>query len=239
MRVIWPFAFGFIHPWFVLLPSFLLDSIDWNALVLSFGWQPYIYLRADKLMDLVFYVCGFAFFATFWRELWYAPWLACVAAHRIAGQLIFFATKWEDIFVFFPNLFDPLLFVYGLLDVYRLEAWLRRRTWAQWALLVVVAVGKVVQEVRMHWNKPQDAVFNPMPQQLSDNCTDFTVDAYTNMFVTLLWGTVLACFLAAHAGAFAWPGFVARTVARDAFGRYVRLTTHPAIAAERAELESR
>ena len=89
LRLLWVFAFAFIHPFFALLGSLLPDTIDADAL---WYWAPLghaFYEQSDKLVDAVHLVGGAAFCGAFWHELWYAPWLFVCALFRLVGNVVF------------------------------------------------------------------------------------------------------------------------------------------------------
>lgn len=95
----YPFAAGWAN--------FVLDSIDGDILVPAGLHEP-TYQLVDKLADYVTYI-----FIAIWG--WRTPIKKAVVATfllRTIGQMLFFATRNELAFFFFPNLLEPLFLTY-------------------------------------------------------------------------------------------------------------------------------
>jgi hypothetical protein len=137
-------ALKFVVP--VLLPripfaagwtNFILDALDGDLLV-PLGLVKPAYEVVDKAADWVTYVF---MVAAAWRGRWpIRRWLAALFVLRSVGQLLFFATGDERVFLLFPNFLEPIFLVYAsalFLKQAEGHAWYLRHRAAIWALVVL------------------------------------------------------------------------------------------------------
>lgn len=211
IRVVWCFSFFFIHPFFALVGSISPDMLDASAL---WHWRPLdhaLYEQSDKIVDSLHLLAGAAFFWRFRAALWYGRWLVAFALFRLVGHAIFlFAWPDERVLIVFPNVFDTLLFLFGLLDVARRDGALRRSRAAQCAAAAAVTLLTVGRELAMHLFFAWDARKYAAPGALGCG-PDIGKE---------MWATLLACALCAYAGATTWPAFDEARVARNRLGAY-------------------
>lgn len=210
VRLLWCLSFFFIHPLFALVGSISPDLLDASGL---WYWMPLnhaFYEQSDKVVDALHLLAGAVFFWRFRGVLWYARWMVGFAVFRIVGNVLFLAVRADErLFIVFPNVFDTLLLVFGLLDVARVARRVRCSLPAQVAIVALVSALTIGRELVMHlffaWDGAKYAV-------VGAGCgPDIGKE---------IWGTLLACVLCAYAGATTWPDFAPGAVARTRFGAY-------------------
>lgn len=99
--------------WFPFLAgwaNFVLDTIDGDILI-PLGLEDYNYQTIDKLADYFTYVF---MLIVGWRWQIHKE-IKITFAIRTVGQLLFFLTRDELMFFFFPNLLEPLFLIYATL----------------------------------------------------------------------------------------------------------------------------
>lgn len=98
--------FPFIGVW----GNYLLDVIDGDIL-LSLGMSDTLYQTVDKSADLLSYVF-MLILGLRWRI---RKTTIILFIYRLIGQVLFFVTRDELMFVFFQNFLEPLMMIYTLL----------------------------------------------------------------------------------------------------------------------------
>lgn len=99
--------------WFPFLAgwaNFVLDTVDGDILI-PLGLEDYNYQTIDKLADYVTYI--FMLFAG-WKWQIHKE-IKITFALRSIGQVLFFLTRDEMMFFYFPNLLEPLFLIYATL----------------------------------------------------------------------------------------------------------------------------
>jgi len=105
--LIWfPFAAGWAN--------FVLDTIDGDILI-PLGLEDYNYQTIDKLADYVTYI--FMLIVGWKWEI--HKEIKITFALRTVGQILFFLTRDELMFFFFPNLLEPLFLIYATLLLFK------------------------------------------------------------------------------------------------------------------------
>lgn len=122
-----PFAAGWAN--------FVLDTGDGDLLI-PWGLDDGTYQLIDKSADWVTYV-GMVIAARKWQI---RRTVFALFAMRTVGQLLFFITRAEIVFFFFPNFLEPLFLIYATIRHFKKERvadiYLRHRV-AIWVFVVV------------------------------------------------------------------------------------------------------
>jgi len=103
--------------WFPFLAgwgNFLLDTIDGDILI-PLGLEDYNYQTIDKLADYVTYIF---MLIVGWKWEIHRE-IKITFALRSVGQLLFFLTRDELMFFFFPNFLEPLFLIYATLLIFK------------------------------------------------------------------------------------------------------------------------
>ena len=90
--------------------NFVLDSVDGDILMHS-GMDPVSYQTWDKAADYVTYIM-MLIVGMRWRIRKTIVFLFC---YRTIGQVLFFTTRNDAFFFWFPNFLEPLFMMYSLL----------------------------------------------------------------------------------------------------------------------------
>ena len=98
--------FPFLAGW----ANFVLDTIDGDILI-PLGLEDYNYQTIDKLADYVTYIC---MLIVGWKWEIHRE-IKITFALRTIGQALFFLTRDEMMFFYFPNLLEPLFLIYATL----------------------------------------------------------------------------------------------------------------------------
>lgn len=99
--------------WFPFLAgwaNFLLDTIDGDILI-PLGLEDYNYQTIDKIADYVTYI---SMLIVGWKWEIHKE-IKITFALRTIGQILFFVTRDEMMFFFFPNFLEPLFLIYATL----------------------------------------------------------------------------------------------------------------------------
>ena len=124
----------FRYPFQASWSNFVLDTVDGDILV-PLGLDPSRYQAWDKAADWVAYAAMLAV-GLRW-EIRHT--IAVLFAWRSVGQLLYFLTGRDVVFIAFPNLLEPLFMIYSLL-LFREQASAgdryRRHRVAIWLLIV-------------------------------------------------------------------------------------------------------
>lgn len=98
--------FPFLSGW----ANFILDTIDGDILI-PLGLEDYNYQTIDKIADYVTYV--FMLIVGWKWEI--HKEIKATFALRTIGQALFFLTRDEKMFFYFPNFLEPLFLIYATL----------------------------------------------------------------------------------------------------------------------------
>lgn len=126
-----------------------LDSSNFSAWQIS-GEPRSVYNYADRGTDLAYYVASFLYSIYFVRELWYLKWVIPFIFYRIIGNIIYLSTLIELFLAIFPNIFGPLFLVYTLLDLLKLDHYIKNKPLWNIILIVVVSAIKITTEIIQH-----------------------------------------------------------------------------------------
>ncbi len=99
-----------VFPLIGVWANYLLDIVDGDILM-TLGMNEYLYQTIDKSADLVSYVF-MLILGMRWRV---SKIIAILFVYRLIGQLAFFITRNELVFVLFQNLLEPFLLIYTVL----------------------------------------------------------------------------------------------------------------------------
>ncbi len=133
------------YPFQASWANFVLDTVNGDILM-PLGLAPATYQAGDKAADWVTYV---AMFLAGWRwEI--RRTIAVLFVLLSVGQLAYFATGRDIVFIFFPNFLEPLFMIYSLL-VFRDEGKAHERYRRHWLLIwSIVVVYKMWNEWNIH-----------------------------------------------------------------------------------------
>ncbi|OGD62812.1 hypothetical protein A2160_05605 [Candidatus Beckwithbacteria bacterium RBG_13_42_9] len=135
-------------PW-VSLVTFVVDWLDGEVFKRS-GWTHARYDQVDKLLDLYFYAWIMTYILTF--NLPPKFLFLFFFALRLLGQLIFYLSKNDKAFFFFPNIYEILFYFYLFtliippLAKYLLFPWL-------WLTLAIITIIVLIREYVLHIQK--------------------------------------------------------------------------------------
>lgn len=136
--------FPFVAAW----GNYVLDSMDGDILQ-SLGMSEELYQTIDKAADLWSYVF---MLAVGWR--WrIRKTILILFVYRLVGQVLFFVTRNEFVFVYFQNLLEPLVMIYALLlfktgSDEKAYAVYKKHLWLIWSIIVGY---KLWNEWYLHW----------------------------------------------------------------------------------------
>lgn len=136
-----------VYPFQASWANFVLDSIDGDILM-HFGLERYSYQTVDKLADYVTYIM-MLIVGIRWRI---KKTILILFLYRTIGQVLFFTTRNDFLFIFFPNFLEPMFMMYSLL-LYRAATEARayatytRHKGVIWLLIVVY---KMWNEYNIH-----------------------------------------------------------------------------------------
>lgn len=99
-----------IFPLFGLWGNYFLDVIDGDIL-LSLGMSDSTYQLIDKSTDLISYI----FMLILGLRWSIRKTIIILFAYRIIGQIFYFITGKEVIFLYFQNFLEPLMMIYALI----------------------------------------------------------------------------------------------------------------------------
>ncbi len=212
---LWPLAYLWLHPFSVVAYQAVLDMSNFSAWQIS-GTPRAVYNYADRGTDLWFYVWSLAYLLYWRRELWYAWWTIPFVVFRIVGNIVYLATFDEAWLLAFPNVFEFLFLAYTLLDVLRIDRYVRRRPWLHGLVLAVAVAAKIAFEVVMHGLARNDE------READPEFPDIWTRHDLPMVDVLLW---LLLFVVI-AGLAVWPSFAAGTVTRNYFWMFSKTGKH-------------
>lgn len=98
------------HPFFGVWANYFLDVIDGDIL-LSMGMSEESYQLIDKFADLISYIF-MLIIGLRWRI---RKTVAILFLYRLIGQILFFLTRNEIVFIYFINFLEPLIMIYALI----------------------------------------------------------------------------------------------------------------------------
>lgn len=132
-------------PFFAGWANFVLDTIDGDFLI-PLGLEDYTYQTIDKLADYVTYIF---MLIVGWKWPIHKE-IKITFAIRTIGQVLFFVTRDELMFFFFPNLLEPLFLIYATLLMFKKkEAYKIYRKYFKW-IWAFILVYKFQDELITH-----------------------------------------------------------------------------------------
>lgn len=104
-------ALVFYDPFWASVLAVVLDTVDGNAFCRA-GFTSSQYQRIDKFLDFYWYAFALFFLLTHPpTTLLFALFISFFLL-RLLGEILFYVKDDRRIFLFFPNLFEPLFYVY-------------------------------------------------------------------------------------------------------------------------------
>ena len=155
--ILWNFSYMWLHPFCVVAFQLTLDTSNFSAWQIS-GEPRVVYNYADRGTDLAYYVASLFYSIYFVRELWYLKWVIPFAFYRIIGNIIYLSTLNELFLAIFPNIFGPLFLVYTLLDLLKLDHYIKIRFVWNVILVVVISGIKIAAEIYLHVISKKDEI---------------------------------------------------------------------------------
>ncbi len=133
------------YPFPVSWINWLLDTTDGDILM-HFGLQPFAYQTWDKLADWFTYLM-MLLVGRKWRI---RRTIVFLFIFRTVGQMVYFITRRDEVFFFFPNFLEPLFMLYSLLIfINRKQAYRRYRKYLL-PFWTVIAAYKMWNEWNTH-----------------------------------------------------------------------------------------
>lgn len=134
-------------PVFGLWGNYFLDVADGDIL-LSLGMSEASYQLLDKSTDLISYI----FMLILGLRWSIRKTIIVLFTYRIIGQILFFATGQEIIFLFFQNFLEPLMMIYALILFRQKEEKKAYATYQKHFILIwaVVLIYKIWNEWYLH-----------------------------------------------------------------------------------------
>ncbi len=204
------FSYVWLHPFCVHVFQVMLDNSNFSAWQLT-GEPRTLYNYADRGTDLLYYVVSFAYALYFVRQLWYLKWVLPFIAYRIVGNTLYLILWDEILFVVFPNVFGTLFFFYTLLDILKLDGYVRYNFFLHGIVLISSLAISLAAEIRLHLIRMVDSD-PPDP--------DFP-DIWSTFSIRLDCLLVLFAFVV-YVGLLAFPSFEPGTVRRGPFRALVK-----------------
>lgn len=136
-----------VYPFQASWANFVLDSIDGDILM-HFGLEGYTYQSVDKLADYFTYIM-MLIVGMRWKI---KNKIVLLFLYRTIGQFLFFTTRNDFMFIFFPNFLEPLFMIYSLLlfkassEAKAFSIYSRRK----WLIWVIIITFKMWNEYNIH-----------------------------------------------------------------------------------------
>ncbi len=204
------FSYVWLHPFCVHVFQVMLDNSNFSAWQLT-GEPRTLYNYADRGTDLLYYVVSLAYALYFVRQLWYLKWVLPFIAYRIIGNVLYLIFWDEILFVVFPNVFGTLFFFYTLLDILKLDGYVRYNFFLHGIVLLASLGISLAAEIQLHLIRMVDSD-PPDP--------DFP-DIWSTFSIRLDCLLVLFAFVV-YVGLLAFPSFERGTVRRGPFRALVK-----------------
>lgn len=133
--------FPFLAGW----ANFILDTIDGDMLI-PLGLNDFTYQGVDKLADYVTYIF---MLISAWRWPIHKE-IKITFAIRTIGQILFFLTRNELVFFFFPNLLEPLFLIYATLLFFKKKQAYKMYRKHFWLIWIFIGAYKFQDELITH-----------------------------------------------------------------------------------------
>jgi hypothetical protein len=140
-------ALVFYDPFWASVLALTLDSIDGNAFCRA-GFTSSQYQRIDKFLDFYWYAFALIFLLTHPPTTLLFALFVSFFLLRLLGEILFYVKDDRRIFLFFPNLFEPLFYVYVLSQKFNWPSLLQPIQLAV-VLLIIIPV-KILLEYLLH-----------------------------------------------------------------------------------------
>jgi len=120
--------------------NYVLDIVD-GDLLMGLGVAEYTYQTLDKFADLISYV-----FMLILGLRWRIKKIVVILfAYRLVGQVLFFITRNELVFMFFQNFLEPLLLIYTVILFKfkkddKAHEFYRKHIFIVWAIVLVYKI---------------------------------------------------------------------------------------------------
>jgi len=135
-------------PVFGLWGNYFLDVVDGDIL-LSLGLTDAAYQIIDKLADLVSYI----FMLILGLRWSIKKTIIILFAYRFIGQILFFITGNELVFLYFQNFLEPLMMIYALILFRQKSDKKAYATYKKYFILIwaIVLIYKIWNEWYLHF----------------------------------------------------------------------------------------
>lgn len=140
-------ALVFYDPFWASVLASILDTVDGNAFCRA-GFTSSQYQRIDKFLDFYWYAFALIFLLTRPPTTLLFALFVSFFLLRLLGEILFYVKDDRRIFLFFPNVFEPLFYVYVASQKFN---WLNLLQPIQLAvvLLIIIPV-KILLEYLLH-----------------------------------------------------------------------------------------
>lgn len=147
LRLVVPFFF-FSFPVATTISMIIFDGND-GYLYCHAGFKIKKYQIVDKILDTYWYFFIMAYLVSNQTEMILFPLLTLLFFWRLVGQIIFFSTNKRKIFLFFPNLFEPLFWVQLIVFKFNFPQFLNPPLFFPVFLTIFLIV--TIDEYLLHW----------------------------------------------------------------------------------------
>jgi len=147
LKILVPFSM-LKFPVFGLWGNYFLDVVDGDIL-LSLGLTDAAYQIIDKLADLVSYI----FMLILGLRWSIKKTIIILFAYRFIGQILFFITGNELVFLYFQNFLEPLMMIYALILFRQKSDKKAYATYKKYFILIwaIVLIYKIWNEWYLHF----------------------------------------------------------------------------------------
>ncbi len=137
-----------LFPLFGLWGNYFLDVVDGDIL-LSLGMSDQTYQLVDKSLDLISYV----FMLILGLRWSIRKTVTALFAYRLIGQILFFITGLEIVFLYFQNFLEPLMMIYALILFKQKDEKKTYLTYRKYLFLIwgIVLIYKIWNEWYLHY----------------------------------------------------------------------------------------
>lgn len=158
LRVLAPFLV-FSYPILTIVMVILLDTADGNF-YLQWNIKRTLYNTIDKSLDLLWYTVS-VYYA--YLNLPYFQLLLALYLLRLAGHLVFYFSKNEKIFLYFPNFYENvLIFIVVATAIPKFSSFLVIPVF--YYVVLILGILKMIQELLVHTRKYLAFVNSYLPE---------------------------------------------------------------------------
>lgn len=145
IRLVLPF-FVFTFPFYATLNVFFWDMID-SIFYRQAKINKWIYEIIDKNLDFIWYIVSLVY--AYLSGFPYIGIFVALLVFRLIGQILYFTTRNEKYFIYFPNLYENIFILLVFIRTFP-GIGINVGTIRFWLVVLVVELIKIVQEIVVH-----------------------------------------------------------------------------------------